>query len=194
MLDNYRKYLDPQDIEQLYLSDLAHFLYMKNNGLDSRGFIDKCKKLFEKNNVFPTIDEIRVVRYTKTEFMLLYKIAMTYVEVGEIEKAEDMLEALLINGFSTKKDYFVSRSRVIAIKLVELLVKNKQMARAKRCIDFVCDFEIEGGNMNLITSAIELKAKICHFYGDTKGEKTCKEYLGAYKKLRRYLSSCSRHR
>ncbi|SET41562.1 Transcriptional regulator, contains XRE-family HTH domain [Pseudobutyrivibrio sp. C4] len=187
-LEKFKKYMDHENEEHQKYVLLSDLVYMLKSGMDKEEFIERIEELFPTNHETEKSDMLTGQHFTKLEHFGIYLKANALLETGYLEKAQELYELLLNNGFNDNTDYYRKRCNSVSAGLAKLLIAKHDYMKAEKCIGYIFSKAIKNIDGRVFFQVMCLQQELFKEMGNTEGEKIINDFFEAAAAMINYFN------
>ncbi|WP_036977659.1 helix-turn-helix domain-containing protein [Pseudobutyrivibrio sp. MD2005] len=186
-LMRFKELMDEEDLEHKQYYVLGYLVYMRKNGMTIEEFLDRITALFEIRRKLPKLHEISELKLSRIEYMMIYKMGLAHMSVGNDKQAMEYIKELIICGFGGDTEYLKNRTKDVATSYAQMLIRNNQFVEAEKCINYVMERIAENTDTRLFFQSLILQEKLFVARGDVEGAKLIKDFIEVAERLVNYM-------
>ena len=186
-LMRFKELMDEEDLEHKQYYVLGYLVYMRKNGMTIEEFLNRITALFEIRRKFPKFHEISELNLSRIEYMMIYKMGLAHMSVGNDKQAMEYIKGLIICGFGGDTEYLKNRTKDVATSYAQMLIRNNQFVEAEKCINYVMERIAESTDTRLFFQSLILQEELFVVRGDVEGAKLIKDFIEVAERLVNYM-------
>lgn len=186
-LMRFKELMDEDDTEHKQYYVLGYLVYMRKNGMTIEEFLDRITALFEIRRKLPKLHEISELKLSRIEYMMIYKMGLAHMSVGNDKQAMEYIKGLIICGFGGDTEYLKNRTKDVATSYAQMLIRNNQFVEAEKCINYVMERIAESTDTRLFFQSLILQEELFVARGDVEGAKLIKGFIEVAERLVNYM-------
>ena len=187
-LNIFKESMDEENDEHKQYYVLGYLVYMRKNGMGIEEFLDRIIALFEMRRKLPSIDEFTEIKLTRIEHMLIYKMSMAHMIIGNDEKAMEFMKGLILCGLGGKSDYMKNRSKCVATSFAQILIRRREFEEAQKCLDYVIERIIENIDTRLLFNSLIIQEELFSAKENVAGAALIRDFILAAEGLINYMA------
>ena len=186
-LMRFKELMDEEDLEHKQYYVLGYLVYMRKNGMTIEEFLNRITALFEIRRKLPKPHEISELKLSRIEYMMIYKMGLAHMSVGNDKQAMEYIKGLIICGFGGDTEYLKNRTKDVATSYAQMLIRNNQFVEAEKCINYVMERIAESTDTRLFFQSLILQEELFVVRGYVEGAKLIKDFIEVAERLVNYM-------